>query len=527
MPGSSGIGPLEPWPEPKGPQPPDPWDLGDIIPAGTTSGAGGDTEAEPEGSAVVQAEPAAPPPSPEEIRREKLKAMEPVEVQQSLKKAMANVLRLHKAYKTAHENWHQAPGVGDHPAMEWPATDDEDEVRQSVERHITASAAWREASNGFAKLVYALRNTKLEYARAFVELDELVDDCLAARRDFDADETFQAAREVVWLVRRVEADEAPVAVPEIQPESHERRLQVEQLKQRLLEFAVLFCTYAHSCEQYEELKKRSNALNRPYLIEEPVRPIDEEVQRYLGDMERFMSNRRVTGLKLHEQTMRMMSLEKELITALAAFNASMLEVDLATAPFLTQAIAGTAKSLQLIASNKLFTMSDAKKLFGVDMDQKPKPTRAESAELVEVRKLMRDIGFAMGRLNEATRAHRATEATPPASVSLRGAGSFATWEECLAWRAKKAEEEEVAKQANLTRATKLELLKDSIQAAKTELATGRSALRRHVMSRLKRLSRVEAPCDELRDLYKASDWMCRYPGTKDEDNSFGYLITGE
>jgi hypothetical protein len=135
-------------------------------------------------------------------------------------------------------------------------------------------------------------------------------------------------------------------------------------------------------------------------------------------------------------------------------------------------------------------------------------TNSERRDMEKTRTQMRLLGFALGRCNEALTTYQATVQLPIPDVKLDGlAGHARTWADCLDWRAKKHEQQHSAGLSTLSKTTKLELLQESIDAAKEEVDETSASLQR--MIRACMAVGYDRPCNELRALYNACAWYCR------------------
>ncbi len=161
--------------------------------------------------------------------------------------------------------------------------------------------------------------------------------------------------------------------------------------------------------------------------------------------------------------------------------------------------------------------SDVDKLKGsLDTLERVTASKKEEEQIEVLRKAMHDLAQSFGRLNEAKTAERITKNMAEVSVPRLGIGASLDLQEALAWLAKNDLDQQGASRQNYSRATKLELLQESVAAYSKEVKSIKTALQRLNVSLLPK--RNERPCDLLRALINAAAWM--YRGLEEEEAVF-------
>jgi len=258
-------------------------------------------------------------------------------------------------------------------------------------------------------------------------------------------------------------------------------------------------------------------------VTEPVRPTEEEVQRYLTTLEVTMRERQKTHRRAKELFSEQNSTLHELNEANAALTRELeaLGQRVAPKPHQLSSAVVTAEVVQAAYTDvysKLYwadrTSDEAKA--GHDTFERTAPTAKETKQIEVLRKGMRDLGYSLGRRNEAVAARRSTQRITEVEASRRGIGASNDLKQSLDWLSKNDLLQEDARQQNLSRSTKLELLEESVEAFKKEIKSVSQTLHQVVVSLLPKQS--EPPCDELRALLNAAAWMCS--DLKEEEGAF-------
>ncbi|MBS2010438.1 MAG: hypothetical protein JST01_25535 [Cyanobacteria bacterium SZAS TMP-1] len=244
---------------------------------------------------------------------------------------------------------------------------------------------------------------------------------------------------------------------------------------------------------------------------EPTRPTEEEVQRYLAQLEARTKARQKAHREGHKafaaQTAMLNELNKaqESLTALfAQFN------EIANPAPQLAAVVATTRVVQEAAKVAIYHLNracDYDHSFKARLDTtvNPHPSKAELKQIETLRIGLREVGYSLGRLNEALASQRATKSKKAVTVERTGVGGTASLAGAQAWLEEiKARTKEAGK-LNHSREVKLELLEESVKAFKEEVLNNKTALHRLVITTLPK--RNQKPCDELRALLNAAAWM--------------------
>jgi hypothetical protein len=251
-------------------------------------------------------------------------------------------------------------------------------------------------------------------------------------------------------------------------------------------------------------------------ITRPVRPTEEEVQRYLRELEMHMTARQKTHRIGFPLFVEQADLLLELNSAAAALN-TLLEAYALRSADLTIAVphqlsaaavvAGTVREAYDVAHSKLYWASraDDNYMAALDTFERATPSPKEVEQIEILRKGMRELAYSFARLNEANAAQKATDRIDEVSVERTGIGASTTLDGAIDWLSQNDLLQEEARKQNLSRSTKLELLRESISAFTAEVKSIKTSLHRTSVSLLPR--RNEKPCDQLRALFNAAAWM--------------------
>jgi len=249
-------------------------------------------------------------------------------------------------------------------------------------------------------------------------------------------------------------------------------------------------------------------------VVEPVRPNEEEVQRYLLQLEARMNERQQSqrqGDLLFKEQKALIAEFSEAYRAVALLLES-FDAQAANAPYKLRAAAVLASTVRSNYDNTSRELQNASRdvdrlKLSLDTFERVTPSAKEAEQIEVLRKAMHDLAQSFGRLNEAKSAERLTKNIDEVSVPRTGVGASSDLQEALAWLTRNDLEQEAARKQNLSRETKLELLQESVRAYGKETKSIKTALHRHTVSVLPK--RNEKPCDMLRALINACAWMYR------------------
>jgi hypothetical protein len=463
----------------------------------------------------------------EKQREERLapvRAMDIADVQRLLKKKMGTVLRAHKAHSEAVESqaecnttWKESTEAAQ---LAFPTGNEKPPVQQFVEKSEHLLALAFEARRAAEKAKLTVEWCQHDYRTAVDELFATIVSIDEAKPELVDDEVLAAAR---FLHHSRGAFEE--AIPEqaleqfvdlsirdlTEPEQEQLTKDRETVFQAALQTSTALQLNDEYCDEYKENK----TLRQPSVVQ-PTRPSEEEVQRYLSELEQFMLKRQLSDRRLlslydeREQTVvKLRSHEAELINIRDGV-ASLASTTEAAAPAVFAAVRMCATLiLEKIAYVDALMPSDRAGMNVYDKTDEPTVSNSERKDIDRTRNHMRALGFAMGRLNEATVTFKAAERKRIRSVTFDGIVEADTksWSDCTNWLAGKRKEQFAVGREMLSKSTKLELLQESVDAGKEEVSEKMVNLRRHVRACL--AVGYNSPCNELRAIFNTSAWMCQ------------------
>ncbi|MBS1996921.1 MAG: hypothetical protein JSS86_11445 [Cyanobacteria bacterium SZAS LIN-2] len=254
-------------------------------------------------------------------------------------------------------------------------------------------------------------------------------------------------------------------------------------------------------------------------IVEPTRPTEEEVQRYLAQLE----SRTKARQKAHRVGHKAFAAQTAMLNALTQSQESLAALYTQYSQIAypaPQSAAVAATTLVVLEAFKgahyhLSRACDYDHSFKARLDtsENPHPSKAELKQIETLRIGLREVGYSLGRLNEALASQRATKSKKAVTVERTGVGGTASLAGAQAWLEEvKARTKEAGKQ-NHSREVKLELLEESVKAFKEEVLNNKTALHRLVITTVPK--RNQKPCDELRALLNAAAWMYESLGERE------------
>jgi hypothetical protein len=394
------------------------------------------------------------------------------------------------------------------------ATDDEVKVREFIALVQERYLHWLDGYDAETAAVADVKQGTETWAQARRELAEAV--AQAAVEELQRDETFLAAQHMSLQLAPPPPPPAPVpavvAPPvvqqEIAPLSDLDKETLQEVTLATLAAALVMAKALHTAPAIKAAIEKVKKTMRP-AVSSPVRPTEEEVQRYLKQSEQAVVDR----LAAHKVVLRLLPVRATLKQELYELNAKLVNA-LQRAAFIPQSDF-RRESGPLCGAGRIITQSysatdkalgegyDASALDQLDMASPP--SKREVRQIEELRGLMRNLAYAKAHLNEAKSALTAAEATQEHTHTLRGINAFKTWAECLAWRA----QEDVAKlemeRQNNARRQKIELLTSLVAQYHGDVADAEKSLYRYVVAIKPPVERP--PCDEFRNLLNTAAWM--------------------
>lgn len=406
-----------------------------------------------------------------------------------------------------------------------PPTEDESRVRQYLAASQDAYRAFHDSSLVYVDARAAQNELEIDWYTATLQLSQTIDQA-AEVADLANDDVYLAARRLHRLAPV--PNEAPSGwtaepPPKVKPkpsdeetdkdEDEKRELtDTEKAQLSSLTDAVLVAAkvVAHSFKvgpavvaKIAEIRKRNSE-----HVTQPNRPTEEEIQRYLRQVELRCETRQADHWELDDLLNQKQKLLEKLTEASRALDQVVEQLPSKD----DAAIAFELKSMLHVASVVDALMPKAENCFGEDYDKawlfterKPKMTARETRQRDELRKMMRQMAIAMASLNEATSALNIASKVPLIQFSFTGAGNCGSWQEALEWRQREQERHEDVKRQNEQRDSKIELLKEAKERYERDKKDASKDLRRYMLTILP--SEPEIPSDEMRNIINAVAYM--------------------
>lgn len=262
-----------------------------------------------------------------------------------------------------------------------------------------------------------------------------------------------------------------------------------------------------SCRKFATELAEAEAAVRAHVtpnIKEPMRDSEEEIQRYLRQLEDFMTQRQ----RAHLLFSRLMKDKKAQDRSLQS--AAQRVEDLVSPKYTTGTI-----EWQIFHKRKanvkqhLDNTQSALNAAGVSVDGwplddqvQPEATEEDEKKIRRANVLLHDMARALARYNEAQAGLQRVSADKGRSVSFDGISKNGSWEECREWwRQKEAEVAAVAGH-NHIRDTRVKLATEALEHFQSLKKKINTYIKRYLLS-----TTAEKPrCDVLRALINAVAW---------------------
>jgi len=430
-----------------------------------------------------------------------------------LRTKMAALLQSRSRYsKGAHERAEATSRqtLAEFRALAMPATEDPAALRdylsaleERYRQHMKSMDAVDEANLAFARAEYAWQKSCSELSVAVTQA--------GACEELAKDDVYLAARHMNTRLApppksmREKPTEPPLEQAEL---TDAEKAQVAALKES---------TFAAVQEAAQALKLGPAVLSAVKAVkatvcpdtEPPVRPTEEEIQRYLRQTETAVINRqrahhalpallsaRTSTLGQLEASQNHLSAAIDLVKAIARASRRA-----ESAPAL--AAAGLLLQILHTAHNGL---GDGYNADHLEKTQRKTTSRRETRQINEMRDMMRQLAFFRGSLNEAKVTLNVAKAGRDRTVELCGVAEAKTWQACLDWHSQKATEQRTSERVNLSRKTKVELLTELVAQHERDAAAAATALYRYVMAIKPPDERP--PSDEFKVVVNTAAWLC-------------------
>lgn len=456
--------------------------------------------------------PQSPQPAAADLRkRVRAKMAAVLQATQGLKEADASKQVLDKASRAALQQFKM---------LAVPATEDDQVVRDYLTECNKRYRAFCEARAALDRALAAYFDAKRIAQTSPYELEEVV--ALAeACEGLAHDESVKAAR---YLVDRLKPRSGrPPESPSSASGAHQdSQAAMPNDERKKLDAALSDATFAaarnlarcwHLAPVLSAAVDELDKTAKP-SVNQPVRPTEEEVQRYLRQSEDATSAR----LRAHRAASGILPVRAALLLALK--ESQDVLVQLLKTFDKTSDAAYNHESAAALATARLISKSwqeDGDKLspgfwadYPLDKINKATASSRETRQLAELRALMRTLAYAIAHRNEARKTLNALVPAADKFISSRSLETCQTWADCLALQEDDRNDAERVKLEHKSYLEKRDLLRELLVQYQAEIDDARKALRRYVI--VIKPPQQRPPCDELRVLMNAAAWMC------DEDN---------
>lgn len=250
----------------------------------------------------------------------------------------------------------------------------------------------------------------------------------------------------------------------------------------------------------------------------PVRPLEEEIVRYLSNLENNLQRQQELNRRAQPLLKERLSLLGQYEQWNGAWNAAIEAAEADSNPHkqaMLPYVWAFKKLVELVREqSQKYTFSsdsDYRRDFCKNPDllvthDRPKSTRVEQDQIDYLRKQMRVVAFAIAHREEAefTLKHfNAHEVT----VTPSGASNVGSWSECLAWYEDLRAKREAAELKNLSRSTKVDLLKKNVEHYTEKATDEMTTLYKSFQAMIPHNGPL--PSNELRKLIDQAAWICK------------------
>jgi hypothetical protein len=429
-----------------------------------------------------------------------------------------------KAAKVAYDERDAA-----YKAIKLPSTAEDRAVTEFVARQQSLQLQYRQAATAFIAATAAESAAELEHKRAACRLQVMVAEAVLVLPDIAADDSIKAAQYIIQQALPAVSSEnvariLAAPIPESEPAaatsqadsvtatlSAEQARQMGEIEQATLALAKAGAAAVELAATVSAAIGAYNDTRQPTSFKRPVRPTEEEVQRYLTQMETFMRRRQTARQELTRHLTARDAAKKAIEQGSENLRQAMAQVqgttclELAVVQECASAVLGKAE----IASQGMCDWFERPK--GIDDVSYPDASRRDTRGIKAMNKQMREVAVCFGKLNEAETSLAFANKTTVTSARNSGIAACHTFDECAQWSAETRQAQAKAERDRVALQTKIELLHAEVEAHTTEVAESVRDLYRLVVC-TKPSESAALPCDELRALLNAAAWMVRKEG---------------
>ncbi len=396
--------------------------------------------------------------------------------------------------------------------------------RSLVERYVLAAEAgylaWLEAHEATEGHKRRLKQAEQELAEAKVALREAVE-AVNGVEELKGDKTLQSAQYMLRLINnrssQVEgevAEERKLAEP-----TEEAEVPLAKLRGAAVDFIINEIAVRDRHAVLEPLVTTVYLGARLNSVPLPVRPLEEEIVRYLSNLENNLQKQQEFNRQAHP-------LLKERLTLVSRYD----EWNEAWADAIAEAEADDNPQKEAMlpcvwALKRLMQMlpeQSSKRDFKQDSDYnnkdfcknpdvlvinyRPKSSRVELDQIDYLRKQMRVVAFAVAHREEAEYTLKHFNGGE-VKVTPSGVQNVGSWSECLEWYEDLRRQRDAAELETLSRSTKVGLLKKNIEHYSEKAIDEMTALYKSFKAMVPLNGPL--PSNELRKLIDQAEWMCK------------------
>jgi hypothetical protein len=257
----------------------------------------------------------------------------------------------------------------------------------------------------------------------------------------------------------------------------------------------------------------------------PVRPLEEEIVRYLSNLENNLQRQQESNRKGHPLLKERLTLVAQYDAWRQAWDAAVKEAEADDNPHkaaLLPHIWALRRIIELVVEKSdkynfnghhFYDKGCCKNPDSLEIHDRPRSTAVENDQIDYLRKQMRVVAFAVAHREEATFTLKKFDGSE-VTVTPSGVQNAGNWSECLAWYEDLRLQREAAELETLSRSTKVDLLKKTVEhftdKAKDEMVT----LYKSFNAMIPRNG--PTPANELRKLLDQAAWICK-PLEKEKD----------
>ncbi len=255
----------------------------------------------------------------------------------------------------------------------------------------------------------------------------------------------------------------------------------------------------------------------------PVRPLEEEIVRYLSNLENNLQRQQEHNRRAHPLLKERLTLLSRYAEWNQAWDTALKAIEALEHPALHPHIWALKKVIELVGQKSAkpifeghytYDYSCSKNPDSLEIHDRAKSTAVEKDEIEYLRKQMRVVAFAVAHREEATYTLK-NFVGKEVTVTPSGVEESGNWAECLQWYETLRAERDAAELETLSRATKIDLLKNTVEHFTEKATDEMKTLYKSFNAMIPRNG--PTPSNELRKLLDQAAWICK-PLEKERDH---------